>query len=60
MNLQDWIGRRETAADIATATPYAALAATLDWPAQDGGNRPQPGTPLPYLWHWLYFLKFPK
>jgi len=56
MNLQDWIGRRETAADIATATPYAALAATLDWPAQDGGTRPQPGTPLPYLWHWLYFL----
>ena len=56
MNLQDWIGRSETVDDIATATPYAALAATLDWPAQPGPQRPAPGTPLPSLWHWLYFL----
>jgi 3-methylfumaryl-CoA hydratase len=52
MNLQDWVGRTETVNDMATATPYAALAATLDWPA----DRPAAGTPLPYLWHWLYFL----
>ena len=32
MNLQDWIGRSETLEDIATATPYAALSATLDRP----------------------------
>ena len=56
MNLQDWVGRSETVTDIATATPYAALAATLDWPAAEGPQRPAPGTPLPYLWHWLYFL----
>jgi 3-methylfumaryl-CoA hydratase len=56
MNLQDWIGRSETVDDIATATPYAALSATLDWPAPLAGQRPAPGTPLPYLWHWLYFL----
>ena len=59
MNLQDWIGRSETVEDIATATPYAALAATLDWPVAEGLNRPQRpsvGTPLPCLWHWLYFL----
>ncbi len=59
MNLQDWIGRSETVEDIATATPYAALAATLDWPAAGGLNlpqRPPAGTPLPCLWHWLYFL----
>ena len=56
MNLQDWIGRNETVNDIATATPYAALAATLNWPLSDGPQRPAPGTPLPYLWHWLYFL----
>lgn len=56
MNLQDWTGRSETVEDIATATPYAALAATLDWPAQPGPQRPAPGTPLPSLWHWLYFL----
>ena len=56
MNLQDWIGRSETVEDIATATPYAALTATLDWPATPGQERPAPGTPLPSLWHWLYFL----
>ncbi|HPT56626.1 MAG TPA: MaoC family dehydratase N-terminal domain-containing protein [Casimicrobium sp.] len=52
MNLRDWIGRSETVTDVATATPYAALSATLDWPAQ----RPTVGTVLPPLWHWLYFL----
>jgi 3-methylfumaryl-CoA hydratase len=52
MNLKDWIGRTETVDDIVTAMPYAALSATLDRePA-----RPKPGTPLPALWHWLYFL----
>jgi 3-methylfumaryl-CoA hydratase len=52
MNLKDWIGRTEEAADVAAATPYAALSATLDRPAE----RPPAGTPLPPLWHWLYFL----
>ncbi|MDB5938118.1 MAG: hypothetical protein JWP77_482 [Polaromonas sp.] len=56
MNLQDWIGRSETIDDVATATPYAALAATLDWPAGAGPQRPALGTLLPSLWHWLYFL----
>ena len=53
MNLQDWTGRSETVKDIATATPCAALAATLD---QSDTTRPAAGTPLPCLWHWLYFL----
>jgi 3-methylfumaryl-CoA hydratase len=35
-----------------TATPYAALSATLD----RAPERPAVGTPLPPLWHWLYFL----
>jgi 3-methylfumaryl-CoA hydratase len=52
MDLQAWIGRTETVSDVATATPYAALSATLDWPAE----RPDAGTALPWLWHWLYFL----
>jgi len=52
LDLSDWIGRAETVADTVTATPYAALCATLDWPAE----RPPAGTPLPALWHWLYFL----
>ena len=56
MNLQDWLGRTETVEDTATATPYAALAATLDWPLTSAPQRPPTGTPLPHLWHWLYFL----
>ena len=56
MNLHDWMGRSEVVHDVATATPYAALSATLDWPASEGPMRPPAGTPLPCLWHWLYFL----
>ncbi|HEY5761685.1 MAG TPA: MaoC family dehydratase N-terminal domain-containing protein [Rhodocyclaceae bacterium] len=52
MNFQSWIGRVEEATDVVNATPMAALAATLDRPA----DRPPIGTPLPPLWHWLYFL----
>ena len=50
--LAQWIGKTETVDDTVTATPYAALSATLDRPTE----RPLPGTPLPPLWHWLYFL----
>jgi 3-methylfumaryl-CoA hydratase len=56
MNIQDWVNRTETTEDFVTATPYAALAATLDLPLQGLNRRPSAGTPLPYLWHWLYFL----
>ena len=52
MNLKEWIGRSEEVSDIATATPYAALSATFDREPM----RPPAGTPLPALWHWLYFL----
>ena len=51
-NLREWIGSSETATDVITATPYAALSATLARPAE----RPPAGTRLPALWHWLYFL----
>ena len=47
-----WIGRSETAHDEVRGTPVAALSATLDHPPE----RPTPGTPLPLLWHWLFFL----
>ena len=47
-----WIGRQEVVQDVVTPAPCAALAATLD---RDPA-RPAPGTPLPPLWHWLYFL----
>lgn len=52
MEWQDWIGRTQTTHDVVTATPCAALSATLDRPSE----RPPAGTPLPPLWHWLYCL----
>jgi hypothetical protein len=52
MDIKDWIGRTETVEDVVTATPYAALSATLDRESA----RPERGTALPALWHWLYFL----
>ena len=51
-DLQAWVGRRETVADTVGPTPVAALTATLDHPAVSVTA----GTPLPPLWHWLYFL----
>lgn len=50
-HLRDWIGRQESRTDNLTATPVAALAATLD----RDDPLPQAGTALPPLWHWLYF-----
>jgi 3-methylfumaryl-CoA hydratase len=50
--LRGWIGRTETSHDHIGPTPLRALAATLD-------HAPAPlpdGTPLPPLWHWLFFL----
>jgi 3-methylfumaryl-CoA hydratase len=50
--LSAWVGRSETVRDTLVPTPVAALTATLDHPAAPV----EAGTPLPYLWHWLYFL----
>ena len=50
--LKAWIGRSETVFDTISATPVLALTATLDHPAA----AVEAGTPLPPLWHWLYFL----
>lgn len=46
--LQSWVGRREEVEDVVSAARFAALAATLD---HDSGW-PEPGAPLPPLWHW--------
>src|SRR4029077_8527316 len=51
-DLSSWIGKTETVTDSVTATPYAALSATLD----RAPERPPVGDALPPLWHWLYFL----
>jgi 3-methylfumaryl-CoA hydratase len=52
VDLRDWIGREEVRDDDVTATPIAALAATLD----RDDPLPSAGDPVPPLWHWLYFL----
>ena len=51
-DLTAWIGRCETVHDTIGPTPVVALTATLDHPAAPVA----PGSPLPPLWHWLYFL----
>ena len=51
-HLQGWVGKTETLSDDITAAPVRALSATLD---RDDAP-PVPGTALPPLWHWLYFL----
>ncbi len=51
-DLSSWLGRQESVRDRIGATPVAALTATLDHPPADTPD----GTPLPPLWHWLYFL----
>jgi 3-methylfumaryl-CoA hydratase len=51
-DISTWVGRSETVHDTITTAPVHALTATLDHAAMPV----LPGTPLPPLWHWLYFL----
>ena len=51
-HLQTWQDKSETTPDSITAAPLRALSATLD---RDDAL-PTLGTPVPPLWHWLYFL----
>lgn len=55
-HLKSWVGRSETFVERIAPFPSNALAATLD------RNDPEyvVGSPLPPLWHWLYFLQFFK
>jgi 3-methylfumaryl-CoA hydratase len=55
-HLQQWVGKTETRSDQVTAAPIAALGATLDIEM----DYPSAGDVLPPLWHWLYFLPFPR
>lgn len=50
--LQGWVGKTETLKDEITAVPLSGFSATLD---RDDAP-PARGTPLPPLWHWLFFL----
>ncbi|MFZ4652257.1 MAG: FAS1-like dehydratase domain-containing protein [Rubrivivax sp.] len=56
---QAWVGRETWQEDLIGPTPLRALAAMLDAPESLPGVASDafaPGTPLPPLWHWLYFL----
>jgi 3-methylfumaryl-CoA hydratase len=48
-----WIGRKQIAADLVTASPVARMAATLG----RADPAPAPGDALPAGWHWLFFLE---
>jgi 3-methylfumaryl-CoA hydratase len=50
--LRDWMGRVETRSDDVTAAPLAGLNALLDGDSAP----PLPGSDLPALAHWLYFV----
>lgn len=50
-DLRAWIGRNETADDVATAAPLGGLAALLDL-AEPRARK----SSVPPLGHWLYFL----
>jgi len=51
-HLRSWEGRSETHRDQITATPLRGLSATLDRHDPSQG----PGSAVPPLWHWIYFL----
>jgi 3-methylfumaryl-CoA hydratase len=51
VDLTSWIGRSETATDIATSAPLNGLAALLDH-----DTPPWPADEVVPLGHWLYFL----
>jgi 3-methylfumaryl-CoA hydratase len=48
----DWIGKTEEAEELITLAPVRAAAATLDDTTTGFG----PGSPLPPLWQWFFFL----
>ncbi len=55
-HLCSWIGKSNATPDLITPAPLRNLSATLD---RDDAQ-PVPGTTLPPLWHWLFFLPHAK
>jgi 3-methylfumaryl-CoA hydratase len=53
--VESWAPEAVTDVDDLHAAPVAALSALLDEPAPVATA----GDPLPPLWHWLYFLRWP-
>lgn len=53
--VESWNPGAVTEDDALSPGPVAALSAVLDLPQTAAG----PGDPLPPLWHWLHFLRWP-
>lgn len=53
INLNDWVGRRETKEDLVSPWPIKGLSASFDLPAPNLSI----GSEIPLGWHWLYFLE---
>lgn len=49
--LQAWVGREESRAEVLSPFPAQAMAALLDREPEEFRE----GVPLPECWHWLYF-----
>lgn len=49
IDLSAWIGRRQESQDRLSSSLVKRIAVTLSEMA------PQPGEPLPPLWHWAFF-----
>lgn len=52
LEISDWIGKTEARGDILHAQPAQFMETILDRPPHLAE-----GSPLPPLWHWLYFLE---
>lgn len=52
-HLRQWVGREVTSTDTLSVRQARLMAATLGLPQA----ALQPGTVLPPLWHWIYFLE---
>ena len=51
VNLQDWVGRQQSATDIISASHAKKIAYSVNAPV------PAEGSELPHLWHWAYFIE---
>ncbi|MHA7685782.1 HTD2 family dehydratase [Cupriavidus sp. PET2-C1] len=52
-HLRQWVGKEVADHDVLSVRQARLMAATLGLPQADL----QEGTPLPPLWHWIYFLE---
>ncbi len=53
INLNDWVGRKESKEDVISPWQIKGLSATFDLPAPKLAM----GSDIPLGWHWLYFLE---